>query len=113
MRTILTRCTAIFAILTLVIAGAAPVSAASRRYVALSVGYQHNCALTAQGKAYCWGYNNYGQLGTGDTNNAMVAVPVIGGLKFTSISAGRRAPADRGEALAHRTLARMGAKLRS
>ena len=53
MRTILTRCTAIFAILTLVIAGAAPVSAASRRYVALSVGYQHNCALTAQGKAYC------------------------------------------------------------
>lgn len=56
MRTILTRCTAIFAILTLVIAGAAPVSAASRRYVALSVGYQHNCALTAQGKAYCWGY---------------------------------------------------------
>jgi alpha-tubulin suppressor-like RCC1 family protein len=88
MRTILTRSTAIFAILTLVIAGAAPVSAASRRYVALSVGYQHNCALTAQGKAYCWGYNNYGQLGTGDTNNAMVAVPVIGGLKFTSISAG-------------------------
>ena len=88
MRTILTRSTAILAILTLVIAGVAPVSAASRRYVALSVGYQHNCALTAQGKAYCWGYNNYGQLGTGDRSNAMVAVPVMGGLKFTSISAG-------------------------
>ena len=50
MRTILTRCTAIFAILTLVIAGAAPVSAASRRYVALSVGYQHNCALPRKGR---------------------------------------------------------------
>ncbi len=32
---------------------------------AIDVLSHHTCALTLEGKAYCWGANTYGQLGTG------------------------------------------------
>jgi Tfp pilus assembly protein PilX len=58
-------------------------------------GERHTCAI-ADGKAYCWGYNYYGQHGTGSTNptNASpVAVStsgVLAGKTITSISVGER-----------------------
>jgi alpha-tubulin suppressor-like RCC1 family protein len=61
----------------------------------LSTGERHTCAI-ADGKAYCWGYNYYGQHGTGSTNptNASpVAVStsgVLAGKTITSISVGER-----------------------
>jgi len=49
----------------------------------------HNCALTRDGQAYCWGQNGNGQLGTGAEGVfSTVPVPVAGGLTFTTISAG-------------------------
>ena len=33
----------------------------------LSVGYRHSCVLSVDVKPYCWGFNNYGQLGTKST----------------------------------------------
>jgi alpha-tubulin suppressor-like RCC1 family protein len=33
---------------------------------AIAAGYMHTCAVVLSGDVYCWGYNKYGQLGTGD-----------------------------------------------
>ena len=34
--------------------------------MAVAAGYMHTCAVVAPGEVCCWGYNKYGQLGTGD-----------------------------------------------
>jgi alpha-tubulin suppressor-like RCC1 family protein len=59
----------------------------------ISAGYDHVCALTKEGAAYCWGSDDHGKLGTGaDTLSSIVPIgeptPVVGGLSFRSISAG-------------------------
>jgi alpha-tubulin suppressor-like RCC1 family protein len=58
--------------------------------VSLTVGDFHTCGLTNAGIAYCWGGNDLGQLGTGTLGGKVpLPTPVIGGLTFTSIRAGR------------------------
>ncbi len=58
-------------------------------FSSLSVGAGgHACALTAGGAAYCWGYNNSGQLGVGAVGFSAAPVAVSGALSFTSLSAG-------------------------
>jgi alpha-tubulin suppressor-like RCC1 family protein len=93
MRTLMTRGATLLAVLTLVVAGAAPAAAANRRYVALALGGEFGCALSAQGRAYCWGRNERGQLGNGGTLDSNVTThnvgtPVEGSLRYTSIAAG-------------------------
>jgi len=46
------------------------------------------CGLTTAGAAYCWGYNDWGQLGSGNLSNSPVPVAVTGNLTFTALSAG-------------------------
>ena len=70
-------------------------------FVAVSAGLEHTCALTTAGAAYCWGSNEYDQLGASsdsapclkrdrDVACRRLPVAVSGGLTFTRISAGGR-----------------------
>jgi alpha-tubulin suppressor-like RCC1 family protein len=47
-----------------------PVPVASdRRFVQVSAGGFHTCGVNRNGVAFCWGYNNYGELGDGTTES--------------------------------------------
>ena len=56
-------------------------------FTSLSAGGDHTCGVTPEGQAYCWGANDGGQLGTGDTAKTPSPVPVSGGHVFASVSA--------------------------
>ena len=63
------------------------------KFFQLTAGPTHTCGVTPAGKAYCWGQDDFGQLGSGDRvyrNKGMQPYPVevYGGLRFTQIVAG-------------------------
>ena len=59
------------------------------RFVAVSAGWGHTCAITTRGSAYCWGDNYFGQLGDGRAGiGSRIPVKVLGGLVFAAVSAG-------------------------
>ena len=72
----------------------------SGTFKAVSAGQEHTCAVTTDGTAYCWGSNEFGQLGaSSDTtcqrDDRIVScqlrpIAVSGGLKFLQIAAGGR-----------------------
>ena len=37
----------------------------------LSVGSEHNLAVTKEGKLFVWGWNEHGSCGTGDKNDVL------------------------------------------
>jgi alpha-tubulin suppressor-like RCC1 family protein len=57
-------------------------------FAAVTVGGFHSCGLTADGAAYCWGFNGFGALGSGAYGDSWRPVAVGGGLTFKSIDAG-------------------------
>jgi Tol biopolymer transport system component/alpha-tubulin suppressor-like RCC1 family protein len=52
---------------------------------------EHSCGVASGGAAYCWGWNNYGEVGDGTTTQRSVPVLVSGGLTFSSVSGGASA----------------------
>ena len=68
------------------------VAPAGVSFARIFAGTSHTCAISTTGSAYCWGRDDYGQLGDGlqlpyGTGNA-TPVPVQGGLQFRSLSLG-------------------------
>ena len=59
----------------------------------ISADYNHTCALGSNGKAYCWGFGNHGQLGNNSTTSSSTPVAVAPGAipsdtNLTHVSAG-------------------------
>ncbi len=69
---------------------ATPIARGEVAFTQVTQGFSHACGLTASGKAYCWGENDRGQLGTDTTRNDSIPQAVVGNHTFASISAGGR-----------------------
>jgi alpha-tubulin suppressor-like RCC1 family protein len=54
----------------------------------LAGGVSHTCGLAAGGAAWCWGWNQFGQLGNGTQANRNTPGAVNGGRTFVMIEAG-------------------------
>ena len=59
------------------------------RFVSVEAGAYHTCGRTQAGAVYCWGYNNWGQVGNGSLGyGVLTPQAVVGGLTFDSVSVG-------------------------
>lgn len=54
----------------------------------ITAGYNHTCAVTTSGGAWCWGWNSMGGLGNGGTTDSAEPRSVSGGHVFEQITAG-------------------------
>ncbi len=59
-------------------------------FVAVTAGVDHVCALTDRGEAFCWGSNEFGQLGNGSHDSIPHPTPVrvAGDVTFAMLAAG-------------------------
>jgi alpha-tubulin suppressor-like RCC1 family protein len=54
----------------------------------LASGEGHSCGLTTAGAAYCWGGNEFGQLGEGSNSDKTTPAPVTGEFTFSAVAGG-------------------------
>ena len=55
---------------------------------AITAGWEHSCALREGGTIYCWGHNQFGQLGNGNNTEVFIPVLVADITDATAINAG-------------------------
>ncbi len=53
---------------------------------AIYAGYTHTCAIASNDAAYCWGLNNYGQIGDNSATQRTAPVLVSGGLTWSALA---------------------------
>ncbi|MDR2151649.1 MAG: hypothetical protein LBO72_02405 [Helicobacteraceae bacterium] len=63
---------------------------ADKNITAIAAGYRHSLAIDSDGKVYATGFNGYGQLGLGDTDDrkTFVEIASLKGKKIVSVAAG-------------------------
>jgi alpha-tubulin suppressor-like RCC1 family protein len=67
----------------------APAATATLMVRQVNAGNLHNCAVATDNRAYCWGWNVFGQIGDGTTSYERPTPTLVrGGLSFRQISAG-------------------------
>ena len=57
-------------------------------FVQVAAGQSHTCGLASGGITFCWGWNNYGQLGDGTQADRPLPTPVIGNLSLSKLGVG-------------------------
>ncbi len=60
----------------------------SRRFAQVAAGFGHGCAVDVRGTLLCWGVNDYGQLGLGDTMLRTEPTAVGSATDWQQVSAG-------------------------
>jgi alpha-tubulin suppressor-like RCC1 family protein len=68
--------------------GEGPMEPLPAPFTYISAGILHTCGLVGDGIAYCWGYNERGQLGDGSRSTRTTPVRVLGTVKYGIVSAG-------------------------
>lgn len=58
-------------------------------FTGVSAGWRHSCGLDPAGTAWCWGNNQWGQLGNRGMPQSPESRRVVGGHRFASVTAGR------------------------
>ncbi len=59
------------------------------RFGQIDAGYAHTCAVTTADRAYCWGYDGFGQVGDGRTATIRKSpLAVVGTRRFDHVTAG-------------------------
>ncbi len=53
--------------------------------IAIATGFGHTCAIVTGGSIKCWGANQYGQLGIGDTTDKWSPADVPGAARASTL----------------------------
>lgn len=70
-------------------ANALPVAtAATMTFKQISAGGYHACGIDQNDKAYCWGYNAYGQMADGTSDTSLLITSIDPSLSFSQIKGG-------------------------
>jgi alpha-tubulin suppressor-like RCC1 family protein/predicted Ser/Thr protein kinase len=66
----------------------APAPVVTRSRVRVAVGGRHSCLLAEDGRAFCWGGNDRGQLGTDNTARLTAPLSPVGREPFAALASG-------------------------
>jgi alpha-tubulin suppressor-like RCC1 family protein len=58
------------------------------RFEQVEAGVLHSCGVVSGGLVYCWGNNDYGQLGDGSRRTRVYPHSVVGTIRYSSVSPG-------------------------